>query len=845
MSILHKAKTFFISLSFIKYGLFFLWASLIIISVLIPDGVERVSIFAAKLEFIVHVLTILSLVFILKKHEIEKRPFVGLFWISIWLFLVDLFFYIAVYSSKSYLLSTTIAQFFLYYAPCIVYAVMMILFIVKFLIRNGLKFKGLIKILILALILNFIVLGLFINSLRNYVDLSQWENIAQVCLITVEFFLFGLSIVGLIYANNYAIFYLLLGNIALVIGDFFLTYSSLFKTISVFAYGELFWLLGLLMIFFSVLQIINNRAYSVGDWFYKDNTVRSRLAIWGMGSSIIGFLIFLTCAYMFSILDNKIFLSLPLFVMSYSIIAVFTSKIMGRNFDIPFKQLNANIQHLLVDDPRNEINSDFAMSEFIFINNVISEAFSAIKEKEKNRKSLADFTAQVAHDIRSPLTAIDILTAKLHSLIPESERLMLRNASRRIDDIALSLVRRYKGQVTIQTGNSVIFLFLAVSEIAAEKRLEHSGKGISIEVQVEGDYTHFSVTYGNAIEFKRMVSNLINNSISALDSKGYIRLLLSNSNGSFCMKIIDNGYGISEENLNAILSYKTEGVLPVCGLGLPHAMNYLKNIGGSLEINSTLGVGTELKILIPQIEPPEWLCSEIMFREDCILIIVDDDQSIHDAWSQKIQQIVTVEPKLKLEVIHLYSPEECTCWFEENDNSNVVLFSDYEFLNSNENGLGLLKSISRPIVHKKLVTSHYENQEIIQALNDGIKLLPKQLVSMITFNILPKNTADIDLVFIDDQDLNIKTWERLAKIKKIKLATYSSTNAFWKDKESFSLSTPIYVDQDFGEGNETGIEFTKRLSSIGYINLYLATGYILEEHYDWLKGITSKRPPFA
>ena len=51
--------------------------------------------------------------------------------------------------------------------------------------------------------------------------------------------------------------------------------------------------------------------------------------------------------------------------------------------------------------------------------------------------------AQVAHDIRSPLAALNTALKHLKEL-PEQERILIRNATRRISDIANNLLGKYK-----------------------------------------------------------------------------------------------------------------------------------------------------------------------------------------------------------------------------------------------------------------------------------------------------------------------------------------------------------------------------------------------------------------
>src|SRR5262249_13643075 len=68
------------------------------------------------------------------------------------------------------------------------------------------------------------------------------------------------------------------------------------------------------------------------------------------------------------------------------------------------------------------------------------------KSKEDNirAKATMEIAAQVSHDIRSPLSALNMIMGTLQSL-PEEKRLIIRNATQRINDISNQLLQKAKG----------------------------------------------------------------------------------------------------------------------------------------------------------------------------------------------------------------------------------------------------------------------------------------------------------------------------------------------------------------------------------------------------------------
>ncbi|MEN9724399.1 MAG: Histidine kinase [Pseudomonadota bacterium] len=100
-----------------------------------------------------------------------------------------------------------------------------------------------------------------------------------------------------------------------------------------------------------------------------------------------------------------------------------------------------------------------------------------------------------------------------------------------------------------------------------------------------------------------MLSNLLNNSVEAIENAGSISLQLCKPahDRHLCQLVIcDTGKGIPAAILLKIESANgSYGKENGNGLGLAHARKLLKEWGGRLEISSTPGVGTTVRLHIP------------------------------------------------------------------------------------------------------------------------------------------------------------------------------------------------------------------------------------------------------
>jgi signal transduction histidine kinase len=223
-----------------------------------------------------------------------------------------------------------------------------------------------------------------------------------------------------------------------------------------------------------------------------------------------------------------------------------------------------------------------------------------LKEKNKAQLELFNCATQVAHDIRSPLAALDMLSKYLPEL-PEQKRVLVRNATQRINDIANNLLEthRLKGkskaaEITEDMKPELVSSLL--DSLASEKRVQLTHKSIKLILEIE-NAAYSSFVNLEAREFKRVISNLINNASEAIHgTEGVIRLTLEKESNMLITKIIDNGKGIPEDLLLKIkkgitASSKKEGH----GIGIPSAVQNIKSWGGNYDIQSKQGEGLSIE----------------------------------------------------------------------------------------------------------------------------------------------------------------------------------------------------------------------------------------------------------
>lgn len=221
------------------------------------------------------------------------------------------------------------------------------------------------------------------------------------------------------------------------------------------------------------------------------------------------------------------------------------------------------------------------------------------KESEVTRaQAIREVATQVAHDIRSPLSALTVLQNSLTEL-PSDKRELLVNSARRIQAIADDLLKQERESSAEKPPAAPLQDVLPVlQKIIEEKRLQHAGRdGVRIELNHEGT----PKARFDSVELERVLSNLINNSVEAIKAEGTVSVFQRETANHVQLSVIDDGAGMPPEVLNRIGKRgETFGKPDGSGLGLYHAFRTVEGWGGRLSIVSKVGRGTQVTIEIPK-----------------------------------------------------------------------------------------------------------------------------------------------------------------------------------------------------------------------------------------------------
>ena len=231
-----------------------------------------------------------------------------------------------------------------------------------------------------------------------------------------------------------------------------------------------------------------------------------------------------------------------------------------------------------------------------------------ITEHVKLDNMQKELVADVSHELKTPITSImgyaDTLLeggydeetqAKFLNVIASESRRMARLVT---DLLTLS---RYDSNKK-KTQKESFDLGELVKRCQEKLAIEIKKKGHKVNCFVTADVP---LVYADKDDIERVVLNILTNSIKYTPDNGEIKIYVGFVYNDAYIKIFDNGIGIPEDDLTRIFErfYRVDKArtreMGGTGLGLSIAKEILDKNGGSIDIKSKVGEGTEVVIRIP------------------------------------------------------------------------------------------------------------------------------------------------------------------------------------------------------------------------------------------------------
>ena len=225
-------------------------------------------------------------------------------------------------------------------------------------------------------------------------------------------------------------------------------------------------------------------------------------------------------------------------------------------------------------------------------------------EAEK-KHAVANLVRGVSHDVNNALGCVLPLVQQIMADV-RSNRLQIHTLSHDVQQIEQSIQtcrRIFGGMLALargaNQGSAQANVRRALDSALAVLRDGLERQGIRLDVQLGDVVPRIQVGQG---DLEQLFLNLTTNARDAMPTGGLLSIKARNLGNILELAIRDTGCGITPELISRIqepfFTTKPNGN----GLGLSICRSIIRNVGGRIEIESGVGVGTQIRVLLPTVD---------------------------------------------------------------------------------------------------------------------------------------------------------------------------------------------------------------------------------------------------
>ena len=287
------------------------------------------------------------------------------------------------------------------------------------------------------------------------------------------------------------------------------------------------------------------------------------------------------------------------------------------------------------------------------MNQALSEA---VRAAETANKAKSTFLSNMSHDIRTPMNAIIGFTTLAVSNIDDKKR--VRDYLGKIlssSNHLLSLINDILDMSRIESGKIHLEeTEVSLSDVLHDLKTIISGQihAKQLELYMDAmDVTNEDV-YCDKTRLNQVLLNLLSNAVKFTPAGGTVSVRIRQYPGTvkgselYEIRVKDNGIGMSQEFVQKIFSpferERTSTVSRIQGTGLGMAItkNIVNMMGGTIEVLTEQGKGTEFIVRLPfRIQSKHQRIEKIAELEGLKALVVDDDFNTCDSVTKMLVKV--------------------------------------------------------------------------------------------------------------------------------------------------------------------------------------------------------------
>ena len=330
-----------------------------------------------------------------------------------------------------------------------------------------------------------------------------------------------------------------------------------------------------------------------------NDTVLAVTILIGRPSSTVNALRFVSSL---SMIDNMLS-RIMMIALGISAFVVLVVVLMGvyfvKSICVPLSAISATAKRLATGDfsERIPVKSKDEIGQ-------LSGAFNEMANELENSEQIKnDFISSVSHELRTPLTAIkgwsetlevgydpETFSKGMKVIAGETKRL-----ERMVEEL-LDFSRIQSGHFSLQMTNMDVIAELEDALLIYIDKAKKENVSISYN-----EPAFMCVVTGDKNRLRQVFINIIDNALKYTENGGAIEIIAEKTDKSTVITISDTGVGIAPEDLPKVKQkfYKANATKHGSGIGLAVADEIVSMHGGTLEVESELGIGTTVTITLP------------------------------------------------------------------------------------------------------------------------------------------------------------------------------------------------------------------------------------------------------
>jgi len=269
----------------------------------------------------------------------------------------------------------------------------------------------------------------------------------------------------------------------------------------------------------------------------------------------------------------------------------------------PLFELAAAIERFTQGD-RGERLPESGPEELRVITRRFNELAAAL---EVQRRAQMTFLAGVAHDLRTPLSAMSLSLAAMMPDRPLPPEPRIRRALEMLGR-QLSRIERMLGDFMDMTKIEAGELQLEVQPHDARALVEttvRTFEAVSPRHRLVAELPEAALPLGcDALRIEQVLGNLVSNAIKYSPAGGEVRIAAHADGDHVAFEVSDHGMGISADGLSTLFEPfrrgdRSHGDIPGAGLGLFVVRRIVDAHAGTIAVSSTPGGGSTFRVRLP------------------------------------------------------------------------------------------------------------------------------------------------------------------------------------------------------------------------------------------------------